>query len=75
SWFDKYFVDGLVNLFGTVTVLGGQTLKLTTSGKSQFYMLTILLGLALLVGYLCWPFLSHLAVIFSANVANPPTLG
>lgn len=75
SWFDKYFVDGLVNLFGTATVLGGQTLKFTTSGKSQFYMLTILLGLALLVSYLCWPFLSHLVVIFSANVANPPTLG
>lgn len=70
AWFDKYFVDGVVNLVGSATVSSGQTLKYSTSGRSQFYMLTILLGLALLGSYLCWPFLSRLVLIFSASNLN-----
>jgi len=71
SWFDKYLVDGTVNLFGLATLFGGQSLRYSTSGQSQFYALTILLGVSLLGLYLCFPFLSHLALVFSANFLNP----
>ena len=45
SWFDRYIVDGVVNLVGLSTIFGGQALKYSTSGQSQFYILSILLGL------------------------------
>ncbi|MDX2099268.1 MAG: NAD(P)H-quinone oxidoreductase subunit F [Leptolyngbyaceae cyanobacterium bins.59] len=55
-WFDRYLVDGLVNLFGIVTLFGGQSLKYSNSGQTQFYVLTIVLGVGL-VGFLTlWPF-------------------
>ncbi|MCS7293732.1 MAG: NAD(P)H-quinone oxidoreductase subunit F [Gloeomargarita sp. SKYBB_i_bin120] len=47
---DRYVVDGLVNLVGVVTIIGGETLKYSTSGKFQWYLVTILLGLSLVVG-------------------------
>ncbi|MEX0270313.1 NAD(P)H-quinone oxidoreductase subunit F [Leptolyngbyaceae cyanobacterium UHCC 1019] len=67
DWIDKYLVDGVVNLFGFVTLLGGQNLKYSTSGQSQFYALTILFGVVLLGFFLCFPFLSNMAVGFAAN--------
>ncbi len=63
AWIDKYIVDGIVNLFGLVTVFSGQSLKYNTSGQTQFYVLTILLGISLLGIIVCWPALSHLSVI------------
>ena len=50
-WFDRYIVDGIVNLFGIVTIFGGQTLKYSTSGQVQSYVVTIVLG-ALCIGCL-----------------------
>jgi NAD(P)H-quinone oxidoreductase subunit 5 len=47
DWIDRYIVDGLVNFFSLASVFGGETLKYTTSGRSQLYLLTILLGLVL----------------------------
>ncbi|MDX2245078.1 MAG: NAD(P)H-quinone oxidoreductase subunit F [Leptolyngbyaceae cyanobacterium bins.302] len=70
SWFDKYFVDGFVNLFGMVTLFGGQSLKYSTSGQSQFYALTIVVGITLLGLFLCFPFLSHMALVFTANLSQ-----
>jgi NAD(P)H-quinone oxidoreductase subunit 5 len=49
NWIDRFIVDGTVHLFGFVTILGGQGLKYSTSGQSQFYLLTVLLGVALAV--------------------------
>ena len=49
SWFDRYGVDAVVNLAGLATVFSGQSLKYNVSGQSQFYVLTILLGLSLLL--------------------------
>jgi NAD(P)H-quinone oxidoreductase subunit 5 len=54
-WIDRYIVDGLVNLAGLVTVFSGQTLKYNTSGKAQFYALTILIGVSLLALLMTWP--------------------
>jgi NAD(P)H-quinone oxidoreductase subunit 5 len=55
AWIDRYIVDGLVNLVGLVTVVSGQTLKYNTSGKAQFYALTILLGVSLMALLMSWP--------------------
>lgn len=49
SWFDRYVVDGVVNLVGLGTMLGGQGLKYSVSGQSQAYVLTIVLGITLLL--------------------------
>ena len=49
AWFDRYVIDGAVNLVGVVTVFGGQALKYSVSGQSQFYVLTILIGVGILI--------------------------
>lgn len=67
SWFDKYFVDGAINLFGIATLFGGQSLRYSTSGQSQFYALTILLGVALFGLLLCFPFLAHMEMATSIS--------
>ncbi|MEN9262441.1 MAG: NAD(P)H-quinone oxidoreductase subunit F [Thermostichus sp. HHBFW_bins_43] len=46
--FDRYVVDGLVNLTSLAVLAGGQVLKYTTSGQLQVYLLTIVVGVALL---------------------------
>lgn len=56
-WFDRFIIDGLVNLVGLFTVFGGQTLKYNVSGQTQFYVLTILLGVAFLGIFLGLPLL------------------
>jgi NAD(P)H-quinone oxidoreductase subunit 5 len=55
AWIDRYVVDGFVNLVGLVTVISGQSLKYNTSGKTQFYALTILLGVSILALLMIWP--------------------
>jgi len=58
DWFDRYVVDGLVNLAGLVAVFSGQALKYSVSGQSQTYVLTIMVGVGLLV-MLSWMFLGQ----------------
>ena len=48
AWCDRYIVDGIVNLVGVGTLFSGQALKYSTSGQSQFYFLSIVLGTILL---------------------------
>ena len=47
-WIDRHVIDGAVNLVGFVTLFGGESLKYSNSGRSQFYILTILLTLGIL---------------------------
>ncbi len=52
NWFDRYIVDGFVNLIGIGTLFSGQALKYSTSGQSQLYILlgfsgVVLVGLLL----------------------------
>lgn len=49
NWVDRYVVDGVVNLVSLATILSGNTLKYNISGQSQFYILTILIGVVLLL--------------------------
>jgi NAD(P)H-quinone oxidoreductase subunit 5 len=64
-WIDRYIVDGLVNLVGLATVFSGQSLKYNVSGQTQFYALTILLGVALLGVMVSWPVLVRLSLIIT----------
>ena len=62
SWFDRYLVDGGLNLLGVFTLFSGRNLRYSTSGQSQFYMLTIVFGIALISVLLSLPFFSHVSV-------------
>ncbi len=50
-WFDRYIIDGAVNFVGLAAVFGGESLKYNVTGQSQFYILTILIGLTLFLGW------------------------
>jgi len=65
NWIDTFLVDGVVNLVGLATVFGGQSLKYNVSGQTQFYFLSIILGVALIGIIICWPLLSQISLVFS----------
>jgi NAD(P)H-quinone oxidoreductase subunit 5 len=52
AWFDRTVIDGLINLVGFASILSGESLKYSVSGRSQSYMLTIVMGVGLLLGAL-----------------------
>ncbi|MGF1494319.1 MAG: NAD(P)H-quinone oxidoreductase subunit F [Microcoleaceae cyanobacterium] len=56
AWIDRYVIDGVANAFGLGTIFGGESLKYSVSGQSQFYVLTIALGVALLIAATIWQF-------------------
>jgi NAD(P)H-quinone oxidoreductase subunit 5 len=56
AWTDKYIVDGAVNLFGFVTIFSGEGLKYSGTGQSQFYVLTVVTGVGVLLGLIIWLF-------------------
>jgi NAD(P)H-quinone oxidoreductase subunit 5 len=62
NWFDRYLVDGLVNLVGLSSIFGGETLKYGNSGQTQFYVLTIAFGLVLIALLASWSFLTQLTI-------------
>ena len=49
AWVDRYAIDGVVNLFGLVTLFSGEGLKYGVTGQSQFYVLTIVVGVGMLL--------------------------
>jgi NAD(P)H-quinone oxidoreductase subunit 5 len=53
---DRFVVDGIVNLVGLFSLLGGEGLKYSTSGQTQFYALTVLFGVGVLGMWVAWPF-------------------
>jgi len=56
DWIDRFIVDGLVNLVGLASIFGGESLKYSTSGQTQFYALTVLLGVGFFGMLLSWRF-------------------
>ena len=64
NWIDKFLVDGVVNLVGLATLFGGQSLKYNVSGQTQFYVLSIVLGMSLIGIVICWPLLSRISLAF-----------
>jgi NAD(P)H-quinone oxidoreductase subunit 5 len=63
DWLDRYVVDGLVNLVGLTSILGGELLKYSTSGKTQAYALTIAFGVAIIGVLISWSFIADLSLI------------
>ncbi|MEH1819003.1 MAG: NAD(P)H-quinone oxidoreductase subunit F [Nostoc sp.] len=53
---DRFVVDGIVNFVGLFSLLGGEGLKYSTSGQTQFYALTVLLGVSVLGMWVTWPY-------------------
>ena len=51
SWFDRYVIDGVVNLVSLETIFSGNALKYNVSGQSQFYVFTILIGVSLIIWF------------------------
>ena len=60
-WCDRFLVDGLINFLGFATIFSGESLRYNTSGQTQFYFLSILLGLGLFIAAICYPFLSQIS--------------
>lgn len=63
DWGDRYIVDGLVNFIGIASIMGGETLKYGNTGKSQFYVLTITIGLAIIAIFTTWSLISNLSIV------------
>ena len=57
-WCDRYLVDGVINFVGLATIFSGESLKYNVSGQSQYYFLSIVLGVILFVGLVCLPLIS-----------------
>lgn len=53
---DRFVVDGIVNLVGLVSLGGGESLKYSNSGQTQFYMFTVLLGVGILGIIVTWQY-------------------
>ncbi|WP_319419545.1 NAD(P)H-quinone oxidoreductase subunit F [Pleurocapsa sp. FMAR1] len=49
SWVDRYIVDGAVNLVSIATIFSSNALKYNTTGQSQFYLATIVIGIGLML--------------------------
>ncbi|MBW4693382.1 MAG: NAD(P)H-quinone oxidoreductase subunit F [Lyngbya sp. HA4199-MV5] len=54
NWCDRYIVDGMVNFMGLASIFSGESLKYSITGQSQAYLLTILVAVSLLGGFLIW---------------------
>lgn len=63
---DRFIVDGIVNFVGLFSLLGGEGLKYSTNGQTQFYTFTVLLGVGVFCAWITWPFwkLQFLGLIF-----------
>jgi NAD(P)H-quinone oxidoreductase subunit 5 len=60
DWLDRYVVDGIVNAVGLASLFGGETLKYGNSGRLQFYILTISLGVAVIGLLMSWQYFAAL---------------
>jgi NAD(P)H-quinone oxidoreductase subunit 5 len=72
AWFDRYILDGVVNFVGLASIFSGESLKYSITGQSQYYILTILLGVALLMAWIVWPFLSNFSTLYGISLPYFP---
>src|SRR4029453_4230535 len=49
SWFDRWVIDGLVDLFGWIPAAAGYIMRSLQMGLVQFYALAMVLGMLILV--------------------------
>ncbi|HXZ18954.1 MAG TPA: NADH-quinone oxidoreductase subunit L [Candidatus Acidoferrales bacterium] len=63
-WWDRWIVDGLVNLSGAIVRFAGYPVRMLQTGLVQSYALVILFGvLLLLVVYLGWPAVTYVRTL------------
>lgn len=60
-WCDRFLVDGVINFLGLATLFSGESLKYNTSGQTQSYVISILLGLSLFIAVVCYPFIAQIS--------------
>ncbi|CEJ45613.1 NAD(P)H-quinone oxidoreductase subunit F [Umezakia ovalisporum] len=53
---DRFVVDGIVNFVGLFSLLGGEGLKYSNNGQTQFYAFTVLMAVGILGAWVTWPF-------------------
>ena len=54
DWFDRFIVDGVVNLVGVVSLFTGESLRYSNTGQGQFYLLTIALASVAIALFIGW---------------------
>lgn len=57
DWIDRFIVDGFINAVGLVSIMSGESLKYSNSGQSQFYVLTIVVGMSVIGLIMAWSIL------------------
>lgn len=60
-WCDRFLVDGVINFLGLATLFSGESLKYNTSGQTQSYVISILLGLSLFIAVVCYPLIAQIS--------------
>lgn len=54
DWCDRYIVDSVASVFGLATLFSGQSLKYSSFGQSQLYVLTITVGILAAIFGVIW---------------------
>jgi NAD(P)H-quinone oxidoreductase subunit 5 len=57
DWVDRFVVDGFINAIGLASIFSGESLKFSNTGQSQFYVLTIVVGMSIIGLVLTWSIL------------------
>ena len=65
---DRFVVDGIVNLVGLVSLGGGEGLKYSNSGQTQFYMFVVLLGVGILGIAVTWQYWGNEFLHLTLNI-------
>ena len=60
DWFDRFIIDGVVNLVGLASIFSGEALRYGNSGQGQFYILTIAFAGVLIALAMSWSLVSQL---------------
>lgn len=51
AWFDRYVIDGLINLFGALTLISGNRLRMMQTGRVNDYIYVVVFGAILLAAW------------------------
>ncbi|BAY80740.1 NdhF3 family NAD(P)H dehydrogenase [Calothrix parasitica NIES-267] len=67
---DRFVVDGIVNLVGLVSLGGGEGLKYSNTGQTQFYMFVVLLGVGILGMAVTWQYWGNEFLHLTLNIQH-----
>ena len=54
GWFDRYLVDGVLNVVSAWTVSAGDELRTVQTGRAQDYVYGVAVGLLVLILWMRW---------------------